>query len=124
MMKPQVISFCPYPHERKIHLQKHESNTKYFYTSIDTKTDDERAFYLHLMKKLGLKQSWITNRLHHNEKQDSFVSIICMDMTNYQYDVYSQIGDKMNTVKFDEIVLKYGEPMSTSSNGQHFVFGP
>lgn len=44
-----------------------------------------------------------------------------MDMTNYQYDIYNQIGEKINQVKFADIIQKFGEPIATSSDGQHFV---
>ena len=42
----------PYLHERKIHLNRLKNNTDYFYTSVETKPEDEEKYYDNLIAKL------------------------------------------------------------------------
>lgn len=57
-----------------------------------------------------------------NKEQKTFASIICLDLTNYDYEIYSQNGLMINKIDFSHLVEKYGVPMKTSNNGQNFIF--
>ena len=54
--------------------------------------------------------------------QLSFTSIICMDITRYIYQVYSQNSILMNQVDFTNMVETYGQPIVTSNNGLVWIF--
>lgn len=45
----------PYLHERKIYLNRLKLNTDYFYTSVETKPEDEDLYHEKLTKKIGKK---------------------------------------------------------------------
>ena len=44
-----------------------------------------------------------------------------MNETEHKYYVYTQNGLLINRVNFADVVKKYGEPVSTSSNGLNFI---
>ena len=48
--------------------------------------------------------------------------MICCNLTEHKYYVYSMIGILINRIDFSEEVKKYGEPIATSGNGQNFIF--
>ena len=52
----------------------------------------------------------------------SFTSIICMDLTQSVYEVFTQNALLINTVDFSHLVQEFGHPLATSNNGQIWVF--
>jgi hypothetical protein len=62
------------------------------------------------------------NKSQDETVQDSRISILCLNITQSKYYVYATNGILQNRVNYHDISLKYGEPVSTSSNGQYFVF--
>ena len=43
----------PYLHDRKIYLNRLKINTDYFYTSVETKPEDEELYHDEMTKKLS-----------------------------------------------------------------------
>ena len=95
------VKFVPYLHERRVYLNRQKMNTQYFYTTIETCIEEEDA---------------------QCEKEDSFTSIVSINLTESKMYVYSQNGVLFNRENFSYLVHEYGEVHSTSSNGHHFIF--
>ena len=47
------VMLLPYLHERKIYLNRLKSNTDYFYTSVETKPEDEAKYHEGIIEKLA-----------------------------------------------------------------------
>lgn len=47
------IMLLPYLHDRKIYLNRLKNNTDYFYTSVETKPEDEEKYHEDLIGKLS-----------------------------------------------------------------------
>ena len=103
--EPTKVLVLPYLHERSVNLNKLKPNTKYFYTLVDTQEK--------LTKGLleSLKDTYISR-----------TTVICMNLTEYKYHVYSTKGALISRIVFKNEVNKYGVPITVSSNGQVFVF--
>ena len=48
--------------------------------------------------------------------------VICMNLTEFKYHIYTLKGLMINRVVFTNIVKSYGEPVAVSSNGLNFLF--
>ena len=57
----KLLLFLPYPHERRIHLNRRKVNTDYFYTAIQTLYREERDYHNTVLKHNHLKRQ-ITGR--------------------------------------------------------------
>ena len=62
------------------------------------------------------------NRKQEEVEEESSISVICMNLTQSKYYVYDTNGILQNRINYNDIADKYGQPISTSSNGQYFVF--
>jgi hypothetical protein len=90
------IILMPYLHENKIYLNREKINTNYFYTSMET--------------ELNPLQS-------EDNDSCSITSIICVNITEAKFFVFSQSGLLIKNYNFEDIVEQYGEITTLSSNG-------
>ena len=111
-----------------------KKNTDYFYTSIETKVKAEKL-YNKMLKDQYSKDPKNDGRtpnddssqeeedeLEQSNKVESYSAIVCMSITESEFDVYLQNGILINHYNFKEIVEKYGEPCAVSPDGTKFIF--
>lgn len=121
----------PYLHDHKIYLNRLKINTDYFYTSMETDPKEEDEYHQEISDKLKKKSTVVARDFKSSiessetfkvNRPKTFTSIIAMNETEHKYYVYTQNGLLLNRVNFSDVVSKYGEPVSTSSNGLNFIF--
>lgn len=100
------ILILPYLHDRKLFLNRQKNNTHYFYTSIETRVEDLEKHEKHIDKQQSSDyQIDVSNFDEEDQCQDdyhrlcavhrykdddtSFTSIICINLTEYKFYVYS-----------------------------------
>lgn len=122
----------PYLHEKKVYLNEIKANTDYFYTSIETAVTDEEHYntqLFELYQKLGVTDAEDQERDLKSDAYDSqmpvlqsYTAVICLNLSENIFDVYSQNGLLLHQLDYSEHVNKYGEPIAVSNNGQNFIF--
>lgn len=98
-LRATKIVIMPYLHEKRIYLNRPKKFTDYFYTSID-------------LKDIKKNKDFTLKRV----KQ-----IVCVNLSEYKYYIYSLRGLLRNRVDFKHIIQKYGRLQAVSQNGQNFV---
>ena len=131
MNKPKIIRILPYLHARQLFLNAVKKNTNYFFTAIETQVDTEK-FYNKMLKDRYQHPDGKQITQDSSDEEDettpdensikSFSAIVCMSITESEYDVYLQNGILINHVNFNDIVDLYGEPCAVSPDGQKFIF--
>ena len=126
------VMVVPYLHERKVFLNEIKANTDYFYTTIETNVTDEEHYNSQLFdiyKELCVTyiddhecdlKSDATNS--EGPVLNSYSAIICLNLSESIFEVYSQNGLLLKQLDYTEHVSKYGEPIAVSNNGQNFIF--
>lgn len=51
----RYLMLLPYLHDRKIYLNRVKNNTDYFYTSLETRPEDEQIYHDKLVEKVARK---------------------------------------------------------------------
>ena len=74
--------------------------------------------YLH-EKRIYLHEPDQEAKYFYTSKDSDF---ICMNESEFYYEVFSQRGLLRSKVDFKNIVLKYGLPIARSSNGLNYIF--
>jgi hypothetical protein len=93
--KLKKIIILPYLHKRKIQLGKNKLGVKYFQTAIEASVNKK--------SKTKVQQ------------------LMCMDVTNHKYCIYSEGGILKDRVSFKKEIEDYGEIISVSNNGRLFL---
>mmetsp|Transcript_1931 Transcript_1931/g.2766 ORF Transcript_1931/g.2766 Transcript_1931/m.2766 type:complete len:509 (+) Transcript_1931:3115-4641(+) len=88
---PSRVVIVPYLHEKRIYLNRNKTNTEYFYTSIEQ--------YSHSKQR----------------------SIVCVNLSESKYYIYSQRGLLRNRIDFSKEVKFSGSPIAVSENGRNFL---
>ena len=123
----------PFLHNRKLFLNRQKKNTEYFYTSIETLTQDVND---HSVNNQQDQQSQTYFEIDdHNDdayqklcngtnaiEEPKFTSIICINLTEYKFYVYSLQGLLIKRYEFDNEIEDHGVPVSVSNNGLNFIF--
>ena len=105
--EPLELFILPYLHDRRIYLNRIKLNTEYFYTQIETSEADELDYHKRIEYKLKeylkIKVEKKPETFPKEEINDKkFSSMICCNLTEHKFYVYSMIGILMNRVDFSE----------------------
>ena len=146
--RAKYIIILPYLNDKKIFLNRMKLNTHFFYTSIETTEEQERDYNDKVERQILLKLTESDNKeyhlrrftrylkrnilvnlmenkmkLEHSQPKNGrkFISIVCMNITEQKYYIYSQNGLLINRIEFDDYIEKYGDIIVTSPNGQNFI---
>ena len=121
------VMVVPYLHEKKVYLNEIKANTDYFYTSIETNVTDEEHYNTQLFEqyqRLGVTDAEDQERDLKSDAYDSqmptlksFTAVICLNLSENIFDVYSQNGLLLHQLDYSDHVNKYGEPIAVSNNG-------
>ena len=110
----------PYLHERKIYLNKMKPTSKYFYTTLKMKYEDELEVFddqtNHAIKNLG-----------HDYVEDSHQAdheIVCIDVTAQKFFIYDEGGRMILRHEYGTEMKEkgYGKMVEASNNGRIFIF--
>lgn len=130
------MRILPYLHVRKLFLNESKKNTNYYYTAIETTVEAEKKYNNNLENryiKPGPYEIEI-DEIKQEESQSgdpsdasmeelkTYTTIICMSITESMYNVYIQNGILINQVYFLDLVQRYGDPCSVSTDGTKFLF--
>ena len=113
---PKKVMSTPYLHDKRIYLNRLKINTDYFYTSIESEVKDNSVPCDRIVEDLNRENIWKSLKtkslresintddsktLHgHDHSRDSITSIICINLTEYKYYIYTQSGILVNRVNF------------------------
>jgi len=85
------IMITPYLHEKRIYLIRDKPNTEYFYTSLKNDINPSRR------------------------------SIVCTNLTESKYYIFSTRGLLRNRIDYSSKVMAHGPPVCVSENGRNFL---